>query len=629
MENNKKIFFMTIYKPNELNSSTISLNNKNQNLFYLYKENIKGYSLYIDEIDINTYEKEINIDFIIEENKKNLKNENNDSNDSLVKENKNISKYKSVIQLGQIENDITFIFEYDIKKEESNLFVKFKDFLNIINEKLFNVKFTNSEKFLFYFDYLLRTKNNISENISFYLSLINDFIKLNDYFFLPIEIIISIFIVSYYEDTSFNSFLKLQLDKNNIYFENISYINLISSYNNLYLAEIHKCLEKLKTSQIKEKDDLLEIIIIYFIKFNRDHMNILFNDEKTKNMVIDIFKRESTTFIQEDILDKEIIQKLINNSRNIEDIINVLKNCNNYITYLENIHNNLDKIYEAINSSEALIDLKEDIKKFTIGCDISQLDDIDKFVELHNSIFKKQKEKRKFFIFFNKIIEKYFNLYKKYNNLSGICSLEIMINEEIRNFPNMESLKKLDKKLINEIKRIFFEKLEKRSILNNEEIISTLFKLNHHYNDKTFNIEEKKKIMKFFIEKCKNNDNDILKKYKEKGIYNLFSEEYEINTLITLLAKENFNINNDFLALLPQEIMDEKKYDILSQSILKAMENNRRESDFNTIEEPKLIYAGIFNRKDSEKFVGSFSSVYYHKKSYNDNYNENCKQKKK
>lgn len=158
----KKIIFLTFYKQDELKSKAFSLNGKAQDEFFLYSENIKGNIIYINELDLdikqfNNAKKGVSIEWNIIENKNNLIDDN-DENNLLSKE-----KKKYIIETEQIENDINFIFDYN----------KNRMFMPLVNDpanKIINWiskfigKFSNSEKFLFFFDYLLKTKNGFNEN---------------------------------------------------------------------------------------------------------------------------------------------------------------------------------------------------------------------------------------------------------------------------------------------------------------------------------------------------------------------------------------------------------------------------------------------------------------------------------
>ena len=291
MNLNKKIIiiFFTFNQPFELKSNSSSLNDKNQDQFFCCEENIDEKTVYINKL-------ELDID--------NFKNKTNE----ISIERKNDYKSKYTIEFGQIENDITFIFDYNIIRnyisvfeDQVNKIIKYpiNKSINCFEKYYSKGKFTNAKKFLFFFDYLLKQNNNefignnennfnnefIKNNKNIFLSLIRDFIKLNDTKCLSIEVIITIFITSFYQD-NFNSFkqLKLKINKKNIDFENKCTIKLISSYSEIYLQTMCKCLDKLKKVK-QENSDLLEIIIIYFIKFKRENINILFNDNN-KEMIL-------------------------------------------------------------------------------------------------------------------------------------------------------------------------------------------------------------------------------------------------------------------------------------------------------------------------------------------------------
>ena len=638
MNLNKKIIiiFFTFNQPFELKSNSSSLNDKNQEQFFCCEENIDEKTVYINKLELDI------------DNFKNKKNE-------ISIERKNDYKSKYTNEFGQIENDITFIFDYNIIRnyisvfeDQVNKIIKnpINKFINCFEKYYSKGKFTNSKKFLFFFDYLLKQNNNefignnennfnnefIKNDKNIFLSLIRDFIKLNDTKCLSIEVIITIFITSFYED-NFNSFkqLKLKINKKNIDFENKCTINLISSYSEIYLKTMCKCLDKLKKEN-QENSDLLEIIIIYFIKFKRENINILF-DNNNKEMILNVFKRKNTTFIVEKILDEQIIQIFINNSPDIQNILNILNNCENIKTYLDNINKNFESIYNAINSFESFNTLKYDITQFIINCNIRQYDDIEKIVELHNELFKKQNDKKKYFINFNKIIEKYFELYKEYNNIIGLCSLEIMIYEELKYFSTIIQLKKLDEKIMEEIKTKFFNNLNDKA-LKDEDIIKILLKLKHHYNDGIFKWEEKEKILLFFIDKCKKNDNEILKEYKN-GIYKLFSTPDEINKLINILKETEFEFDNKFLDLFPQEnINDDILYENISQLIIKVIKDKNKEEIDQIVENENSFFNYFYKQKDPDKLLEKFLCKYLKENNVNIvlniiiKYNEGSKFKK-
>ena len=81
--------------------------------------------------------------------------------------------------------------------------------------------------------------------------------------------------------------------------------------------------------------------------------------------------------------------------------------------------------------------------------------------------------------------------------------------------------------------------------MNGIDLIEILLELKHHFNDKTFNWNQKNIILNFFIEKCKNNDIETIKKYKKEKIYELFKNE-EINKFLNVLKQHEFSLKNYF-----------------------------------------------------------------------------------
>ena len=70
----------------------------------------------------------------------------------------------------------------------------------------------------------------------------------------------------------------------------------------------------------------------------------------------------------------------------------------------------------------------------------------------------------------------------------------------------INKIKDINKEIIEKIKNILIYKIQKKE-LNGKSIIIILSKLNHHFNDETFNWEQKKYFLNFIIKKCKDNDN--------------------------------------------------------------------------------------------------------------------------
>ena len=348
------------------------------------------------------------------------------------------------------------------------------------------------------------TKDDLKNESKFYISLINDFIievNKNENKEFTMEILISILIASLYEK-DFDSLKKLRIKKDDINLIDIRENNLINLYSEIYLTQIQNCLYKIKDNKpfSKNKILILEIIILYFVKFNKQNISILFSSEDNKSMIINLFKFVDTYFLKE-IKDEEIVQIIINQTLDLDNIINVLSKNNSYIEYLTNINNNFDTIYSIISSFKSI---KEVYKKFTIDYKVSQLDDINKLVNLHSSLIEKQKKKGKYIINFIKIFEKYYNLYEKNNYILGICLLEKMVYDENKLFPKSTEIKKIDNKFKNKILSLLFKDKENKLNYAGEQLICILTRLRHLFSDKdTFNLERKNIILKYFITECK------------------------------------------------------------------------------------------------------------------------------
>ena len=91
-------------------------------------------------------------------------------------------------------------------------------------------------------------------------------------------------------------------------------------------------------------------------------------------------------------------------------------------------------------------------------------------------------------------------------------------------------------------------------------------------NAEIFNEVYKKMIIKYFIEKCKDNDKDTMKNYRDYKLWELFiNSDNKQNLLIFSLINEDFDINHNFIELLPDELNDDE-FDIISGLIYKIIE---------------------------------------------------------
>ena len=79
-------------------------------------------------------------------------------------------------------------------------------------------------------------------------------------------------------------------------------------------------------------------------------------------------------------------------------------------------------------------------------------------------------------------------------------------------------------------------------------------------------------IIKYLIEKCKNNDYDTIKNYQENKLYELFiNPEMEQNLLIIALINEEFDVKRNFIGLLPDKL-NKEEIGIISHLIYKIIE---------------------------------------------------------
>ena len=619
MENTTHLFFITTLNE-QLGQDCMEINQIKNNytcidnfesvkkrkigiLSQLRKEVIPKYK-YINEINfIPRQNQNGEIELKLSINKS--KNEENEEleGDQKALLDKNEPNYLIKCKLGhyQESKEITFLFDYSQHDYNSYKIIE------TIKNYCFKIKY--SEKFLLYYEYLLITKDELKKENKYYISLINDFIseenKLNNKKdLLTMEMIISILIASLYEN-NFDSLKKLNISKkDDINLIDIRENNLINIYEDIYLKQILNCLKKINDNKplSKNKNLILEIIIIYFVKFNKGQLKILFSSDDYKKMIIKLLKFKNSIFLGE-ILDEESTQIFINHSLNLENIINILNKNNNYIDYLTNIDKNFEKIYSFITS---LTSIKELYQKFTIDYEVSQLDDLNRFAELHTSIFKKQNQKKKYIINFIKIFEKYLTLFEKSNNLSNICLLEKMIYEELNILGNSQKLKDINKNYKNKILNLLFNKDGVLNYFEDEKFFDILVKLKHHYNDNTFSKREKNIILQYFIEKCKNNNFILIKKFKSEKIFELFTKNDESKTLFkNVLNQTQFDAKNPFLDLFP----DEDEYLDIKYNIIKKIIGNNKEDIIDDMnEEGNLIYQEMFN-KNKDKFIEFLGKV--------------------
>ena len=491
----------------------------------------------------------------------NIENKNEEQN--------KINEY--TLEIKNNQEQCIFLINYSLKAKKEDfklsLLSLFLPFLNNPQKFINEYNISNNAKFCYFFFYIFnKFDNDIKNYYSYYIKISESFIKEieknKEKESINIEVIISILISSLYEKPIFSSFNKLKLKEKKI--DSVNNMNLISYFKDHFLSYIIKSIEFLKKNEDKE---IFEIIIIYFIKFDRENINIIFEDDFKKKMIFQIFKQDKLYFLSDELLDDKIKEIFINQSPNIESILNVLKKNDNYISYLKTINNNFNKIYDAIVPLKSLKGL------FNIDYFISQGDDYNELVKLHNNILEKEKEKNKYIINFIPIIKKYFSLYSQNNNLNGLCSLEIMTFEELKIFKTINKIKEINKKIIEKILVLLIDKIKTKN-LKGKEAIYILSKLEHHFKDETFNVENKKIILLFIIDKCKENDDEMIKEYKKNKIWKLFfgDNKKENEIYLDLLKKPIYNGNDKFVDLFPEEIdqkQEEAILDIIKEIINK------------------------------------------------------------
>ena len=181
---------------------------------------------------------------------------------------------------------------------------------------------------------------------------------------------------------------------------------LISEFNETYFKEIIKYLNRLKNKKLSCEYEIIEIIIIYFIIFQKKNLDCLFVRD-IKKLILSVFENEKLIFLNDELLNEEIVQEFIMQIPSLEEILSILKKSENYISYLKNIDKNIEQIFNGINSLKSLKGV------FNINFQVSQEDDVSKLIELQESLIQKQKQKKKYFISFIPIIEQYLDLYIK------------------------------------------------------------------------------------------------------------------------------------------------------------------------------------------------------------------------
>ena len=137
-----------------------------------------------------------------------------------------------------------------------------------------------------------------------------------------------------------------------------------------------------------------------------------------------------------------------------------------------------------------------------------------------------------------------------------------MTFEEKKVFPYILKIKDINKEIIYKIKELLIGKINEKD-LTGQKMVEILSKLNHHFNDETFSKKEKENIFNFIIEKCKDNDNEMMKEYKKEKIWELFLSKKEKELFLDILKKNDFDKANNFLDLFPEELSESDRDAIL------------------------------------------------------------------
>ena len=557
------------------------------------KDFFKEYNIFIDGIAQNkSFHSEIGENIIFVNSIKILeeKNEGKTKN-KIILENKERKKNRYYIKRNKKNKSRIFLFDYNLEADLKEIrFINWK-FIKILagEEEYLNENYTTNEKFSFFYAYLLENGeiNDRKKPKNLYYDLVQTFLEeIDEGNSIPIDIGISVLII-YYEFVDLMKFCKIikNIDKNS----EVDIIK-IKKYRDFYLDGINKCLNNLSKIQNNERNLILEIITIYFIKYQEKNIDILLNTYK--QIFIDLFKAEKLYFLDENFIDEEIFAKIVTHILSEQNILKILNTSENYVSYIKKIIANFDKIYNSIKKLKSLEGI------FQIGHDISQNDNIEEFVKYHQILMEKQEKKKRYFISALPVIKKYYTLYLEYNNLEGLGELLTMLLLESKKLPKFKKITNLKCEIIPKIRDILKQKIEDKEIIG-KDIIKILLKLKEVFNDENiFDINYKMFIIKYFIIKCKENDKNIIEEYKNNEIYNLFIDKnIEKNILLNSLKDEEFEDLDKLISLLPDE-MNSDEIDFISDLINKVIEKDE-EYDEDT------HYIKIFKRKDFLSFLGN------------------------
>ena len=471
----RNIFFLTSYNKELFDDYTIVINEKNQSEYRHFE--VGDIIIYVNELKLKE-NSEINI--YIEDKKKN-------KNEYLLKPNL------------KDDETIYFLFNYDLNIVDKKIKVLNLDsiFFWKNDEKYLNKFSSNNLKFSIFYRYLFNKEKEIEKNKNLYFNLIETFLQIkeknNDKFqfleneddYLPIDIIISILII-YAELDEKNSqkyknlselFSKIKSFSKRIKSHMEVKIIQIKENEDFYINGITKCLNKLLNYFDGEnKNIILEIITIYFIKYRDKNLDILLSQDY-KTMFINLFKNE-LLYLDEGYMDDEIIQKITNHLPIIQDIMKLINiNSPDYVSYFKKINDNFGRIFDLIIQFQSLNKILQIDPKI-----VSQEDDINKLFEIHEELLEKQENKGKFFISFVKIFEQYYDHYSQYENIIKLSELLSIVIRENEKFPSWKKIINLKSNIIKKIRDLLKVQIESKDI-NGKDIIYVLTKLKKEFKE--------------------------------------------------------------------------------------------------------------------------------------------------
>ena len=206
-------------------------------------------------------------------NKIHLQKINNEQIVIQIKYKEKTNKYRMKLKLKKEEEQKSniFLFNYELEliSKQEIFFINWKTLFFMFNEqKYINIYLSNNEKFLYFFSYFFNKESNLC------YELIQAFLREIGSQKIPIDIGISILVI-YQELNKLGSYLSIinRINKNS---EN----GIIDE--KIFLNGIKNCLAKLSTIKninINDKNKILEIIVIYFIKYNKKDISILLSED--------------------------------------------------------------------------------------------------------------------------------------------------------------------------------------------------------------------------------------------------------------------------------------------------------------------------------------------------------------